>query len=62
MKILQLQLDSGSKPLDYDLLNQYGLVKPRTDKDHEEEDALNLYPRPSYKSGVLPQGTALIGY
>ena len=49
------------KPLAYDLMCQYGLVKPRggdTKKsgDIKEPDvsAFNLFPRPTYNSGINP--------
>jgi len=42
------------KPKAYDLMCQYGLVKPRGDKNCQEEvDDFNLYPRPSYNGGIL---------
>jgi hypothetical protein len=45
-------MDVGNKPIDYALLSQYGLVKPRAENDNEKKEALNLYPRPSYNGGT----------
>lgn len=55
MKLLQLKMDVD-KPMAYDLMQQYGLVKLRGDKNslEDEVEAFNLYPRPIYNGkGVL---------
>lgn len=48
-------------PITYDLMCQYGLVKPIGERNGTEEvSAFNLYPRPSYNGGIqAPPSTAL---
>ena len=61
MKLLQLKMDVD-KPIAYEHMQQYGLVKLRGDgmSIEDEVKAFNLYPRPSYngKGIQLPMRAA----
>ena len=47
MKLLQLKMDV-EKPIAFEHMQQYGLVKLRSNGDQDDVKAFNLYPRPFY--------------